>query len=114
MKLTAQQCKDLFNELDSECLSREHRRGSTFYVADAIEITADNLREVSEIIGSDATELLGHRVVSSGYWDDDWGGEWYSFDLEKKVETVIPEKVVVIPEHVEVKWVYMPGEVIER
>ena len=105
MKLSHEDYSKIISEFQDDMeLETEHRKGSSFYATGWFEITNENIEEVSSIIGKDASDLVGTRIVAQGYWSDYDGYDWSDFCLEKKVAANIPEKVIVIPAHVEVTW----------
>ena len=85
----------------------EHRKGSSFYATGQLEIDEEIIKEISEIEteeldGVDFSSLVGTVIIASGYWDDDNGSDWCSFSHWKKVTTIIPERIVTIPESIQV------------
>ena len=105
MKLSHEDYSKIISEFQDDMeLETEHRKGSSFYATGYFEITNENVDEISSIIGKDASDLVGTRIVAQGFWSEYDGCDWGDFYLEKKVETNIPEKVIVIPEHIEVTW----------
>jgi hypothetical protein len=79
---------DLFNTLldhfDGEFSEFEHRRGSTFYVRQLIEVTQTDLDDLQL---KDRTDLLGFWETNRIVWSDDDGFE-YPPDMLYRVKPV--------------------------
>lgn len=77
---------DLFNKLvdrfDPDFSEFEHRRGSTFYVRQLIEVTQTDLNNLQL---KDHTDLLGFWETNSVIWSDDNGFN-YPPDVLYRVE----------------------------
>lgn len=105
MKLTIEEMKNIVEEFSDYLeVEKEYRRGSSFYATGSYEFSDENKAKLAELLGRDSSSLIGTSINASGTWDDNWGSEWLDYWQEKKIETIIPEKTIVIPEHVQVTW----------
>ena len=103
---TKEQLQEILGAVDAERDWTEHRRGSTFYVGEYVEITEQDIPWCDAELGIDVSSLVGKRIYGTGTYDDDWGTEYRDVEVQEKTEEVIPAWTEVIehPETVKITW----------
>ena len=99
-KFTKNRLIEIIKQLDPE-VETEFRKYSSFYATAFAEVT-----EKDAEFGDDCKELVGKRIVGTGYWSDSDGLDLYDAWIEEKTEEVVPAWTQVIehPETVKVTW----------
>ena len=87
-------------QLDPE-VEKEFRKYSSFYATAYAEATEEDADWCEE-----CRDLVGKRIVGTGYWSDNDGLDLCDAWIEEKTEEVVPAWTQVIehPETVKVTW----------
>ena len=89
-KFTKNRLIEMIKQLDPE-VETEFRKYSSFYATAFAEVT-----EKDAEFGDDCKELVGKRIVGTGYWSDSDGLDLYDAWIEEKTEEVVPAWTEVI------------------
>ena len=105
VELTKDGLIQILYQLDPK-VEKEFRKYSSFYATAFAEVTKEDAEWLA-----DCEELVGKRIVATGYWSDYDGLDLYDAWVEVKTEEVIPAWTEVIehPETVKTTWSKVNG-----